>query len=174
MTAHGGTAIIIKSSIKHLELTEFKKDYLQATSVQIEDWKGPLTITALYCPPCHSINKDQYQQFFHTLGKRFLVGGDFNAKHTHWGSRLINPKGRQLYLAMEKNNLTRLSIKEPTYWPTDKNKVPGLVDFCVTKGISKELQTAQSCFELSSYHSPILVTVSAEVIKKTLPHKPRH
>jgi hypothetical protein len=23
------------------------KNYLQATSVQIEDWKGPLTITAL-------------------------------------------------------------------------------------------------------------------------------
>jgi hypothetical protein len=66
---------------------------------------------------------------------------------------------------MEKNNLTHLSTKEPTYWSTDKNKVPDLVDFCITKGISKELQTAQSCFELSSDHSPILVTISAEVIK---------
>jgi hypothetical protein len=74
-TAHGGTAIIIKSSIKHHELTELKKNYLQATSVQIEDWKGPLTITALYCPTRHTINKDQYQQFFHILGNRFLVRG---------------------------------------------------------------------------------------------------
>jgi hypothetical protein len=82
-TAHVATAIIIKSSIKHHELTELKKGYLQATSVQIQDWKGPRTITALYCPPRHTINKDQYQQFFHTLGNRFLVGGDFNAKHTH-------------------------------------------------------------------------------------------
>jgi hypothetical protein len=24
---------------------------------------------------------------------------------------------------------------EPTYWPSDKNKIPGLVDFCVTKGV---------------------------------------
>jgi hypothetical protein len=36
---------------------------------------------------------------------------------------------------------TNLSTTEPTYWPTDKNKVPDLVDFCITKGISKELQT---------------------------------
>jgi hypothetical protein len=67
---------------------------------------------------------------------------------------------------MEKNNLTNLSTKEPTYWPTDKNKVPG---FCITKGISKELQTAQSCSELSPDHSPILVTISAEVIKRHYP-----
>jgi hypothetical protein len=79
-TAHGGTAIIIKSSIKHHELTELKKNYLQATSVQIEDWKGPLTITAIYCPARHTINIDQYQQFFHTLGNRLLVEGDFNSK----------------------------------------------------------------------------------------------
>jgi hypothetical protein len=36
-TDHGGTAIVIKSSIKHHELIEFKNDYLLATSVQIED-----------------------------------------------------------------------------------------------------------------------------------------
>jgi hypothetical protein len=70
---------------------------------------------------------------------------------------------------MEKNSLTNLSTKEPTYWPTDKNRLPDLVDFCITKGISKELQAAQSCFELSSDHSLILVTISAEVIKRHCP-----
>jgi hypothetical protein len=70
---------------------------------------------------------------------------------------------------MEKSNLTNLSTKEPTYWPADKNNVPDLVDFYITKGISKELQTAHSCFELSSHHFPILVTISAEVIKRHYP-----
>ena len=35
--AHGSTVIIIKSSIKNYELPSFQKDYLQATSVAIED-----------------------------------------------------------------------------------------------------------------------------------------
>jgi hypothetical protein len=78
-TVHGGTAIIIKSSIKYHKLTELKKYYLQATSVQIEDWKGPLTIPALYCPPHHTINKDQSSIPFAVD----FLSGDFNAKHTH-------------------------------------------------------------------------------------------
>ena len=38
--AQGGTGIIIKSSIKHYELPSFQKDYLQATSVAVEDRHG--------------------------------------------------------------------------------------------------------------------------------------
>ena len=38
--AHGGTGNIIKSSIKHYELPSFQKDYLQATSVAVEDRHG--------------------------------------------------------------------------------------------------------------------------------------
>lgn len=41
-TAHGGTAIIIKSKIKHHEGIKFDKDYLQATSIVVEDWVGPI------------------------------------------------------------------------------------------------------------------------------------
>lgn len=168
-TAHGGTAIIIKSSIKHHELNKFKRDYIQATSISIEDWNGPLTVTAIYSPPRHTIAKNQYQEFFNTLGNRFLAGGDYNAKHTHWGSRLITPKGRQLYMAMETNNLKYISTGEPTYWPTDTNKIPDLVDFCVTKGIPLESQTAQSCFDLSSDHSPVLVMISTNILETQPP-----
>ena len=56
--AHGGTGIIIKSSIKHYELPSFQKDYLQATSVAIEDRHGTITTSAVYYPPRHSIAKN--------------------------------------------------------------------------------------------------------------------
>jgi hypothetical protein len=36
------------------------------------------------------------------------------------------------------------------------------VDFCVTKGISPDYISARSCFELSSDHTPILITLSVE------------
>lgn len=35
------------------------KEYIQATSIMVEDWIGPITIIALYCPPKHSIKKEQ-------------------------------------------------------------------------------------------------------------------
>jgi hypothetical protein len=55
---------------------------------------------------------------------------------------------------MERNNLKHLSMGEPTYWPFDRNKLPDLVDFCVTKGILQDFAEAKSCFDLSSDHSP--------------------
>jgi hypothetical protein len=49
---------------------------------------------------------------------------------------------------------------EPTYWPSDRNKLPDLVDFCVTKGIPQDFAVAKLCFDLSSYHSPVMITLS--------------
>ena len=92
--ARGGTGIIIKSSIKHYELTSFRKDYLQATSVAIEDCHGTITTSAVHCPPRHSIAKENFDSFFDALGNRFIAGGDYNAKHTQWGSRLVTARGK--------------------------------------------------------------------------------
>ena len=123
-TAHGGSAIIIKNAVKHHELPKYDKDYIQATSVSIEDWNGQITLTALYCSPKHSITKTQFVEFYKTLGDRFLAGGDYNAKHTHWGSRIITHKGRQLLLAMQSYKMGFKSTGQPTYWPTDRRKIP--------------------------------------------------
>jgi len=86
------------------------------------------------------------------LGDRFIAAGDYNAKHTHWGSRLVTPKGRQLYNAIIKpnNKLDYISPGSPTYWPTDPRKVPDLIDFAVTKN---KKQSAKALSDLSSDHS---------------------
>jgi hypothetical protein len=55
---------------------------------------------------------------------------------------------------------------EPTYWPSDRNKLPDLVHFCVTKGIPQDFLVAKSCIDLSSNHSPILITLKADVLKQ--------
>jgi hypothetical protein len=108
----------------------------------VEDSFGLLTISAVYLPPKHVIPQEQLEEFYATLGPRFIAGGDYNAKHTDWDSRLITPRGRVLLKTMESNNLTHLSTGQPIYWPSDKNKIPDLVDFCVTKGISLDFAVA--------------------------------
>jgi exonuclease III len=157
--ARGGTAIIIKHTIKRHQLNNYSQDFLQATSVSVEDSGGLLTISAVYIPPKHTAKQEQLEDFCNTLGRRFTAGEDCNAKHTDWGSRLITPRGREVLKTMKRNNLHPLSTGEPTYWSSDRNKLPDLVDFCVTKGIPRDFAVAKSCFDLSSDHSPVLITL---------------
>jgi hypothetical protein len=41
-------------------------------------------------------------------------------------------------------------IAEPTYWPSNRNKLPDLVDLYVTNGIPQDFAAAKSSFDLSS------------------------
>jgi hypothetical protein len=136
-TAQSGTAIIIKNSIKHYQLNIYSQDFLQATSVSVEDLVGLLTILAVYRPPKYTVKPEQLEDFYNTLGCQFIAEGDYNAKHTEWGSRFITPTGRKLLKTMERNSLKHLSKGEPTYWSSDWNKLPDLVDFCVTKAFPR-------------------------------------
>jgi endonuclease/exonuclease/phosphatase family metal-dependent hydrolase len=170
-TARGGTAIIIKTTLPHHPLRNFKSDYLQATSVSVTTSVGPITISSVYLPPKHIIRQEQLEEFYTTLGPRFLAGGDYNAKHTDWGSRLISPRGRVLLRAMEVNHLAHLSSGQPTYWPSDPHKIPDTVDFCVTKGFPPDFAVAHSCLDLSSDHSPLLVTLASHAL---IPDPPPH
>ncbi len=132
----------------------------------VEDWCGPLTISAIYCPPKHKITHQLFSDFFTTLGPRFICGGDYNAKNQMWGSRLNNPRGRQLFQTINNNNLTTISTGEPTYWPTDPQKIPDLIDYFITKGISTNYLKVDSSLDLHSDHSPIILTISSTVILK--------
>lgn len=164
--AHGGTALIIRENIKHHEAGKYEKENIQATSIVLEDNSGDLTVSAIYCPPKHNSKKQDYVDFFNTLGNRFIVGGDYNAKHHQWGSRLITTKGRELLKAIHTNNLEIISTCEPTYWPTDTEKTPDIIDFCITKGIDIKKTKTESCLDLSSDHTPIIVNILTQVKNK--------
>jgi hypothetical protein len=159
-TARGGSAIIIKNSIQHNLHSGYSSDYLQDITVSVVDSIGPLTIMAVYFPPNPIVTQEQLHTYYNSLGKRFIAGGDYNAKHTAWGSKLIKPRERVIFKTMERLHLRHLSTGEPTYWPSDINKLPDLVDFCVTKGIPPTSATATSCLDLSSDRSPVLAFIA--------------
>ncbi|KMQ86419.1 reverse transcriptase [Lasius niger] len=66
-------------------------------------------------------------------------------------------------------NLEVVSTGEPTYWPTEKKKILDIIDICVTRGISKKYLDAESCLDLSSDHSPIIITINSQILKKEKP-----
>jgi hypothetical protein len=103
-------------------LPSFQLDCLQATSVSVMLLPFNLTISAVYCPPKRNIKVQHFTEFFKTLGSKFIVGGNYNSKHTHWGARTITTKGRELLKVIEQNKYDVLSTATPTYWPTDPRK----------------------------------------------------
>ncbi|KAH8355512.1 hypothetical protein KR093_010076, partial [Drosophila rubida] len=86
-----------------------------------------------------------------------------------WGSRLINPKGSELYKCIRIKDITTLSTGKPTYWPTDSQKIPDLIDFVVFSGIPQSHMRVMESFDLNSDHSPIIGTYSiiAHVLEKS-------
>jgi hypothetical protein len=74
------------------------------------------------------------EDFYNTLGHRFIAGGDYNAKNTDLRIQTRYTRGHDL------------SMGEPTYWPSDRNKPPDLVDFCVTKGTPQDFAVAKIMF----------------------------
>lgn len=105
------------------------------------------------------------------LGNRFLAAGDYNAKSPQWGSRITTPKGKILLQTIYKNNLRALSGGKPTYWPTDRKKIPDIIDFSVLKNISTNQITATTIDELSSDHSPTIYKLSKTPLYENPPDR---
>lgn len=161
--AHAGAGLFIKSTIRYEIAEEFCAPYIQASGIKLVCNNRTVSIYSIYLPPRHSISCEQFENFFKKLGPRFVVAGDYNAKHPWWGSRLANPKGRNLYKCMLQNNYSSLSGGRPTYWPTDPNKIPDLLDFVVYGGIPRSCLDISNEDDLSSDHTPIVVNYNANI-----------
>lgn len=164
--ARGGSAVLIRGNILHHEEPKIEDQMMQVSTVSIQAKSKELKISAIYCPPRHSPTKEDFINLFKTLGSNFIVGGDFNAKHTHWGSRLTTSKGKKLYQAGRDCKCEFLSIGSPTYWPSDPAKVPDVLDFFVTKGIANNFTHLESNDDLSSDHSPVILTLNETLMQK--------
>lgn len=62
--AHDDAVVIIKNTIKHHVMAEFKTEQMQACSIVVTDWLGPLTMASVYCPPGHLITENMFNDFF--------------------------------------------------------------------------------------------------------------
>lgn len=165
----GGSAIFVKETIKHYEQEKIEKDTMQITTISVSIKNREFNISAIYCPPRHSLRKEDYLELLVFLGNHFILGGDFNAKHPYWGSRLTTAKGKALFDAGKSLSCEFFSSGTPTYWPTDTGKTPDLIDFFVGKGISSNYIHVRDSGSLMSDHSAIVMTLSDDIVQKNDP-----
>lgn len=169
-TARGGSAVIIRDNTDHYEELTYEEKDIQAVAICLKTRKYPVTVSSIYCPPRYMIKKEQYVSFLTSLGNRFVLGGDFNAKNTHWGSRLSNTKGRELLSAIKDMKCDSISTGTPTYWPTDPKKIPDLLDFFIVKNVSLNYMRTFQSYDLNSDHSAIYLEISERIqLKEKVP-----
>jgi len=65
---------------------------------------------------------------------------------------------------IQAQNYSDLSTGSPTYWPTDAKKIPDLLDFFITNGISTTYADVQASYDITSDHTPIIVTISMTIV----------
>jgi hypothetical protein len=72
---------------------------------------------------------------------------------------------------MSDSNYDYISNGAPTYWPTNPRKLTDLLDFFVSHGLHRSNYLIHSKFDLSSDHTPVIVSLSTAAINKPLPPK---
>jgi predicted house-cleaning noncanonical NTP pyrophosphatase (MazG superfamily) len=161
--SQGGAAVLVKSTLQHHPAAlQPPSNDIQAAGITISLHNVTLTISAIYCPPRFNLRRESFDALFSSLGTHFIAGGDYNAKHIQWGSRITNPRGRALLSSIQKNNFEIVTGAAPTYWPTATSKLPDLIDFFVNKGINHLYKSTENLTDLSSDHSPILFTLHSQ------------
>jgi len=164
--ARGGTAVLVRNAISHFPLPSTSSRYLQETSITISFFSTPITVSSCYCPPNKQITQTQFLSYLRSLGPRFISGGDFNAKHPQWGCRVSNPRGHTLLSTLSSTPFQVIPPSQPTYWPTSPSKLPDILDYFITSHINLSQCFIENIYDLSSDHSPILLSFSESPILK--------
>jgi len=170
-TAHAGAAIIVRSSLLFHPLPPYQTNRIQSCGIAITLNYIPIYIYAVYCPPRHTISINQLNDF-DTLGDKFIIGGDINAKNTQWGCRVYNPRGNTLKTLANFQNFKIHASPSPTYWPTSPRKKPDILDIFITKIPNSLNSLIKNLDDLCSDHSSVQLTIDKTPLFK--PKKPSH
>lgn len=156
-TSRGGAGVLIKSRIPHKPFKKHSTHQIQACSVSV-DFGGTLILTAYYSPPSRPYpTKEDYTNFFKDQGDRFIVAGDFNAKHEFWGSKSTNKRGKVLWDVIANWEYNVSSCGKPTHWRKFRGNRPDLLDFVVTRNINIHQLSSHRSWQLPSDHAAVLL-----------------
>ncbi|KAM8707509.1 hypothetical protein ACLKA7_005053 [Drosophila subpalustris] len=114
---------------------------------------GEVLVAAAYLPPRLYWNQQDFNALLHQLGQRFIVRGNFNAKHRLWGNYKADTRG----LAQV------LTTGRPTFFPYNRLNVPSCLDFFIYKEMPDNLLLIPEEYYLSSDHLPLLASISSLV-----------
>lgn len=140
---------------------------MSSTSIIVSSGSHQVRISAAYKSLNHAL--DPLDQTKLTTGSDwFIAAGDFNAKHPLWNSRQTNSAGTVLYHHAQISDYSIIAPDTPTYFSNTLKNRPDVLDNTITKLPFQSIEIT-NLNQLSSYHNPIIFTISDSPISTSPP-----
>lgn len=164
----GGTAVLIKTGIKHHEMGNTDvTPTLEYSAILIDDRNlQRLKVIAVYKPPERKLNILDMDKLLEG-NMPTVLAGDLNSKHTDWGCRGTNAAGRQINAYINDKTDT-VVLAPPDYTHYAHSGLGDILDIAVIKNISNYI-SCDTVDELSSDHKPVLLTLEGHAPKEGPP-----
>jgi len=121
---YGGAAIAVHNSLKFNQIPldiairnrfiHHKIDII-GIEVHLANSHPPLKCWSCYIPINSNVPSNLWREFFNLISHNTLLGGDFNAFHSAWGSELASCRGSQTYDCINSFGLCSLNDGSPTH-----------------------------------------------------------
>lgn len=160
--AYRGTAALVRRDVIHEEIEHLPFDELRTTGVLVSAAGVELKLFAGYRPPGPRYSPQDISAIFDSPTPT-LLAADLNAKHPDWGSRVINPVGRQLQQDAEAKDITILGPDSPTHIPTNNRHSADVLDILLTKNFPYPVQV-EVLYDLDTNHLPLLITLALTAV----------
>jgi len=157
--AMGGVAILVRNQIIQQQMPTLNLLCLEAVAVLIRLNNRPVTLVSAYQPPSRHMHISDYEQLL-SPNSSIIIAGDLNSKHTNWGCRVTNPNGRKLQSFIANTSCTVSAPSEPTYFPSDVNRLPDILDILILKSVPLNC-VHEPLAELDSDHVPVKITINS-------------
>lgn len=167
-TRGGGTAVLVKRQIKHNEIQRRFSQGIEGTGVRIYT-PDEVDIWSIYIPPSKQVYLDDIRDML-KHERKFLIGGDLNAKHQSWGARCNNTKGEILQKIINNSlEIEVLAPGEPTHVDTRGSK--DILDIGLTD-LNVHINT-KVLGPINSDHSPVefLIKMGYQEQHETIPRR---
>lgn len=108
--------------------------------------------------------QEDFEDFFKQLGQFWIISNDQNAKHLAWGSLMYSPHGHILCKAVVCHNCHPVTSGKSTYWPTNINKWPNVINFFLMKGLPMSYIQCHNIANLSSDRVLVLMQYQSTLV----------
>jgi hypothetical protein len=172
---HGGVAIFVRRSLKHKLMPSFNTEIIESIGVQINTSRGDISIISCYFPG--SNNSRVLRGFRNDLDiltsipGNYIIAGDFNARHQHWGCLRANRAGPILFDHMLRSDFSIYHPNSPTYFPSQDGYTPSTLDILLTNGL-REISNIETIDALNSDHVPVYFEIGCDVLSTPVHYVP--
>lgn len=162
---HDGSAILIKSHIKHRLDDNYITDFID---IAFETENGLLNIATTYLPPRRPyLPFPDFHRFIFKNNPAYIIA-DLNASSTMLGTNHTNQVGKHLNRFINNGTINHLGPDFPTYMSRNTRTTPDLV-LCNNKATYNVL-LKPGPLTLSD-HIPIIMSLTTKAIMKQIPRR---